>query len=200
MKTKLWIFWIILMALGLGPAPARAETPTDYVRGILDKVMAIQNNPALAGAAHEAARGKLIHEIIEKNFDFPLMAKTSLGPTYDQISSSQRREFTDIFSYLFQDSYTRLVLNFLKQETIKYQQERQENGKAQVDTILLRKNESIPVNYLMHRQRQGWVLFDVMVDGVSILENYKNQFARVIQTQSFQALLNKMQTQQRAIK
>jgi phospholipid transport system substrate-binding protein len=200
MKNKALMFFMIFVALSLRITPAHAESPTDYVRGIMDKVMAIQKDQALAGPAHEAERGRLIHQIIEKNFDFPLMAQTSLGAHYGHLSAAQRQEFTTTFSYLFQDSYTRMVLNFLKQEAINYHRERQEDGKAQVDTTLIRRNEAIPVNYLMHRRGSAWVLYDVTVDGVSILENYKTQFARVIQTESFAALLNKMKTQERAIK
>ena len=89
-----------------------AETPTGYVRGILTQVMALQNDPAQS----EQARSQAIHRIIERNFDFTLMAKDSLGPAYDRLSGGQRQQFTQTFSYLFQDSYTRLVINFLKRK------------------------------------------------------------------------------------
>ena len=165
--------------------PALAGAPTDYVRGILDQVMGVQNNPALS----TQARSPAIHQIIERNFDFALMAKDSLGPAYERLSGGQRQEFTRTFSYLFQDSYTRLVLNFLKQENIQYGRELPEGDKARVDTAIVRTNETIPVTYLMHTTPQGWILYDVMVDGVSILQNYKTEFAQVIRTKSFEVLL-----------
>jgi phospholipid transport system substrate-binding protein len=197
MKKPLWI-WIISLALvaswGL-TRPALAGPPTDYVRGILDQVMGIQNNPALSAQA----RSQAIHRIIGSSFDFDLMAKDSLGSSYERLSGGQRQEFTRTFSYLFQDSYTRLVLNFLKKENIQYQQELPEGSKARVNTAIVRTNENIPVTYLMHTAPQGWVLYDVIVDGVSILQNYKTQFAQVIQTKGFEFLLNKMQEQRRAI-
>jgi phospholipid transport system substrate-binding protein len=91
-----------------------------------------------------------------------------------------------------------MVLNFLKQENIQYGQERQEGGKARVDTSLVRTNDTIPVTYLMHSTSRGWLLYDVVVDGVSILENYRNQFGRVIRTNSFGFLLERMEQQRRA--
>ena len=197
MKKPLWI-WIISLALIAGSGwtrPALAQTPTAYVRGILDQVMGLQNDPALS----TQARSQAIHKIIERNFDFALMAKDSLGPTYERLSGGQRQEFTQTFSYLFQDSYARLVLNFLKKENIQYGRELPEGDKARVDTAIVRTNENIPVTYLMHTAPQGWILYDVMVDGVSILQNYKTQFAQVIRTKSFEFLLNKMQEQRRAI-
>ena len=103
------------------------------------------------------------------------------------------------FGYLFQYSYTRLVLNFLKKENIQYGQERLEGDRARVDTTIVRTNENIPVTYLMHTAPQGWILYDVIVDGVSILQNYKTQFAQVIRTKSYRFLLDKMEEQRRAI-
>ena len=197
MKKPLWT-WIISLALlaAWGVArPALAGAPTDYVRGILDQVMGIQNNPALS----TQARSQAIHQIIERNFDFDLMAKDSLGPTYGRLSGGQRQEFTRTFSYLFQDSYTRLVINFLKKENIQYSLEVPEGGKARVDTTIVRTNENIPVTYLMRPAPQGWILYDVTVDGVSILQNYKTKFAETIRTNSFDFLLKRMQEQRQAI-
>jgi phospholipid transport system substrate-binding protein len=169
------------------------------VRGILNQVLAIQNDPALAGADKQSARSLGIRQIIQRSFDFPLMAQNSLGPAFGRLNSAQRREFVDTFSYLFQDSYARMVLNFLKQETIKYHQERLENSGARVSTSIIRTNETIPVDYLLHRRGQDWLLYDVIVDGVSILDNYKTQFAATIRTQSFESLLSRMKAQRRAI-
>jgi phospholipid transport system substrate-binding protein len=197
MKKPLWT-WIISLALVVcwgSSRPALAGAPTDYVRGILDQVMGIQNNPALSSPA----RSQAIHQIIERSFDFDLMAKNSLGPTYERLSGGQRQEFTRTFGYLFQDSYTRLVLNFLKKENIQYKQELPEGSKARVDTAIVRTNENIPVTYLMHTAPQGWILYDVTVDGVSILQNYKTKFAEVIRANSFEFLLQRMQEQRRAI-
>ncbi|MEW6387217.1 MAG: ABC transporter substrate-binding protein [Thermodesulfobacteriota bacterium] len=199
MKKKIWLSAVLLLLTLPVSYPALAETPTSFVKGILDGVLAIQNDPALASASQEPARARAIRQIIQKNFDFSLMARNSLGPTYGRLSAGQRREFQEIFAALFQDSYTRMVLNFLKQETIKYQQERQDQERARVNTTIIRTNEAIPVEYLMLRQGQGWRLYDVVVDGVSILDNYQKNFAQVIKSNSFDFLLGKMKTQYRAI-
>jgi phospholipid transport system substrate-binding protein len=91
-----------------------------------------------------------------------------------------------------------MVLNFLKHENIEYGQATQGGGKAKVDTVIKRPNENIPVTYLMH-SAGGWKLYDVVVDGVSILETYRSQFSNVIRTKSFNYLIGKMKDQRRAI-
>jgi len=195
---KIRMIGIAFLAGLLAARPSLAESPTAYVKGLMDRVLAIQNNPALAGEAHKAERARAIREIIRQSFDFERMAQISLGPAYGRVSGA-RREFVDTFTYLFQDSYTRMVLNYLKQETVKYNQERITDGEARVNTTLIRANETIPVDYLLRRGGQGWLLYDVMVDGVSILENYKTQFAQVIRSHSFDYLLNRMKAQRKAI-
>ncbi len=193
MKRGISMFLTLLLLAGWA-LPALAGAPTNYVKGILDEVIRIQNDPAM-----EKTRADAIRRIIQRNFDFPQMARDSLGATYGRLSPGQRQEFERIFAALFQDSYTRLVLNFLKRETVKYNQEKVEGNKAQVFTTLIRTNETIPVDYLMTSRSNSYVLYDVIVDGVSILENYKRQFAQVISTKSFDFLLEKMRTQYKAI-
>ncbi len=190
MRKLLWV--VVLTTCWLGVNPALAQGPTEYVRGILDRVMAIQSNASL----NREARSREIHQIISGAFDFNDMAKNVLGPTYDQLSSGQRNEFIDTFRFLFQDSYTRMVLNYLKNENIEYGKATQGGGNAKVDTIIKRPNENIPVTYLMH-SAGGWKFYDVVVDGVSILSTYRSQFGNVIKTQGFNYLIDKMKQQRR---
>ncbi len=199
-RPRIWIFSLALAACCAWISPAWAQTPTDYVRGILTKVMAIQSDPAMAGEVHEAQRSQLIHQVIERSFDFQVMAKDALGSAYGGLSGGQRQEFTTTFSYLFQDSYARMVLKFLQKENITYNRESKEGSKARVDTTIVRPNESIPVTYMMHQSGGGWLLYDVNVDGVSILNNYRTQFSQAIQTKGFGFLLERMKQQRQAIK
>lgn len=198
MMKRFWVITALPALLCLLAAPALAETPTAFVKGILDQVIAIQTDPKMSGPEQRPERARAIRQIIQKNFDFSLMARNSLGPAYDRIGGGQRQEFVTTFSHLFQDSYTRMVLDFLKKETIKYNRELQEGQGARVNTVMVRTNENIPVDYLMRPQGQSWLLYDVIVDGVSILDNYNRQFAQVIKSNSFDFLLNKMKTQMRA--
>jgi phospholipid transport system substrate-binding protein len=194
MKRRWNTLVIALLILGLAATPALAS-PESFVKSILSEVMAIQNNPALG----EAARAQAIGRVIQRSFDFPDMAQDSLGKAYTSLGSGQRREFTEVFSALFQASYTNMVLRFLKRETIEYGKETQTGGQARVKTTLVRTNDTIPVEYLLHQKGGGWLLYDVIVDGVSILDKYKSGFAREIQAHSFQSLIQKMKTQLKSL-
>ena len=130
---------------------------------------------------------------------FWLAVTPALGAAYDRLSAGQRQEFAGVFSSLFQTSYTNLVLRFLKKETVKYGQESVTGSQARVDTNLVRTNDTIKVEYLLHQKDGGWLMYDVVVDGVSILDKYKSGFAREIQTGSFDSLMSKMKTQLKSV-
>ncbi len=195
MKQLLKVTPVALLALWLAVTPALGATPGAFVKTILDEVLAIQTNPALEGTNHETDRAQAIRRVIQKSFDFPYMAEQSLGAVYERLNPGQRQEFTQVFTSLFQTSYTNMVLRFLKKETVKYGKETVTGTEARVDTTLVRTNDSIKVEYLLRQKNGGWLIYDVVVDGVSILDKYKSGFAREIQSGSFDTLMNKMKTQ-----
>lgn len=178
---------------------ARAADGTVVVKAVLDKAMVIQTRPDLQGEAHVKERSRLIRQLISESFWAEEMARESLKENWDKLSSGQRAEFQKLFTGLFQDSYTRMVLNFLQQENVEYRGESPEGKGTKVTTTIMRANEHIPVDYHLAKRGAQWLIMDVDIDGVSIVENYRNTFRRVIQTSSFDSLLQKMRLQSQAI-
>jgi len=188
---------VILLA---GPASAVAGSPTPEVKAILDQAIEVQTRPALQGPEGRPERARFIREIVKANFLSADMARESLKDHWEKLNPKQQAEFRDLFIDLFQDSYTRMVLNFLRRETIEYLGERPEKDRVRVQTKIMRINEHIPVDYSVVERNARWLVLDVTIDGVSIVGNYQNQFRRVIATQSFDELMKKMKIQSQAIK
>jgi len=176
------------------------EVPTERVRSVLEQAMDIQSRPDLQGEAGRPQRAKLIRQLISESFLSSQMAMESLGDRWESLKSEQKEEFRELFVDLFQDSYTRMVLNFLKKETVDYLGEALENGRMRVRTKILRTNEHIPVDYTLLRKDNGWFMVDVIIDGVSIVKNYQTKFKQVMASQSFDYLLNQMRLQSKVIK
>ena len=125
--------------------------------------------------------------------------RKSLGNFWNKLNSAQHSEFKNIFKDLFQESYTGMVLDFLKREEIHYTKEDPDQGETMVKTIIRQTNDEIPVDYFVAPVGQKWLVHDVKIDGVSIVENYQKSFAKVIERESYKVLLEKMRTQQKAI-
>jgi len=186
-------FCLLAVYASCEPGPA-----TDSVRSMLEEVMKIQNNQGLAGNEMKNTRRELIRKVILKNFDFGGMATEALGPEqWKALTGSQRSEFRSVFQDLFLDSYSRLVLDFLRKEKIEYGSEDNSGGKTIVKTAIQRLGDRIPVDYLLADMDSGWLVSDVTIDGVSIVQNYRKSFSRVIRQESFSGLLKKMRLQQK---
>ncbi len=190
---------ILLLAVFTSTWVLSAESPTDRVRDVLEKAMDIQTKPELQGDSGRPQRAKLIRALIAENFLTAQMAEESLGDTWAGLAPAQKSEFTDLFVRLFQDSYTRMVLNFLRRETIQYLGEGKEGLRTKVKTKIMRVNEHIPVDYILVEKDNRWFMVDVIIDGVSIVRNYQNKFRQVIAAQSLDYLMNQMRIQCRAI-
>jgi len=199
---KVHILMVIMGVLILAVTPLAGAAPgpaTDTVRQMLNDVMSIQTDPRLLGDESRETRKGAIQKVIVRGFDIPDMAREAVGPQWEKLTGPERFEFSAIFQDLFLDSYSRLVLDFLKREQILYVAEEAQGDKALVKTSIQRINEQIPVDYSLTETGGRWVVHDVAIDGVSIVANYRKSFARVIKTESFAGLMRRMRLQQKAI-
>ena len=200
---KRWTIPLLVIFFGLflnlREASPEPGTPTEWIRSILEEVMAIQNNPHLRGLDFRKEKKTSIKKIIAQNFNFDTMTKQVLGQHWQTLSEEKRSEFEAVFQDLFQDSYTKLVLDFLGREKILYTREESDQNKASVKTIIVRMNEEIPVDYSLEIIGQRWLVEDVVIDGVSIVQNYEKSFSRVIRQESYEGLLRRMRLQQQTI-
>lgn len=161
--------------------------------------MAVQNDPNLQGREFRDARRESIRKVITDNFYFEAMARDTLGTDqWNGLTPGQRSEFTSIFQDLFLDSYSRMVLDFLKKEKIEYNARESGRDKEIVKTVIHRVDDRIPVDYLVTSLNgRRWVC-DVTIDGVSIVQNYRSSFSRIIRKESYNGLLKRMLLQQKA--
>jgi phospholipid transport system substrate-binding protein len=190
---------LVALPLVFQGARCHAGAPVDLVRTMLEEVMTIQTDSKLQGDGFRNTRRAAIKKIIAQNFYFDEMARKALEGHWKELSETKRLEFKAIFQDLFQESYTKLVLDFLKQEKILYTKEDIHPDRAMVKSSIVRMNEEIPVDYFLTPVGERWLVHDVGIDGVSILQNYQKSFARVIKQESYESLLRKMRIQQQTI-
>ncbi len=194
-------FFALPLLFGMNSlAMAERGGATLQVKEVLNRAMEIQTDPELAGEENRQERARLIRQLIADNFDAQTMAENSLENHWGALPASQRNEFRDLFIVLFQDSYTRMVLNFLVEEDVRYGEEEipADEGRK-VQTTIMRVSEHIPVDYTLHREAGRWLITDVEIDGVSIVNNYRNSFNRVIRASSFSDLLERLRAQKEVI-
>lgn len=184
----------LLLAL---PASVLAGEATDRVRGELNRITAIVKDPAQQGPAKEAERKARIKKLILQWFDVKEMARRSLAGHWAKRSEEERKDFAELFGDLFVESYTSLVVDHLGDQRVIYLPESVDGGVATVQTkFLSKRDEPSFVDFAMLRRDGIWAAYDVVIDEVSIVKTYRTQFNKIIQTQSYEALVKKMRLKQ----
>ncbi|MDE2485230.1 MAG: ABC transporter substrate-binding protein [candidate division NC10 bacterium] len=183
------------LALGLVivAAFAFASDTTDQVKTELDQLTAIVKDPALQEKAKEEARKSMVKERILRWFDLQEMARRSLANHWAKRSAQERKDFIELFGDLFVESYTTLVVDHLGDQRVTYLSEKTDTQDAIVKTkFLSKRNEPTFVDFTLLHRGNVWVPYDVVIDEVSIVGNYRKQFDKVIRDQSYEALVKKM--------
>ncbi len=183
---------LLTLNLAMAVSVAQAETPTEAIKSVVDEAIRILQDPALKAPALKKQRRDRIKQVVDRRFDYEEMARRSLGGSWRSLSPGQRQEFVRLFGELLEASYSDKIMNY-QDEKIQYTQESREDGDyAEVRTVLLRKNDRIPMNYRLMRKSQGWMVYDVVIEGVSLVSNYRSQFGRVISESSYGELVRRL--------
>lgn len=192
--------WIVILGLLLllpGSVRASDGKPVDRVRDTLESALRILNDPTLQGPEKKEARRQEVRRLIASRFNYAEMAERSLDSHWVKLTSGQRQTFVALFGELFERSYSRLVLNSLPDHQVTYAGETVNGTRAVVKTVMVdKRGDRLPVDYQLRRPKAQWELFDVVIDGVSIVNNYQSQFNKIIQTSSFDELVKKMRVKQ----
>jgi phospholipid transport system substrate-binding protein len=197
-RLVLTLRWLIVVVCVFFPAVLRAGVPTDQVRSTIDEVLKILNNPNLASQAAREERRNRLRQVIYRRFDFAEMARRSLGPTWRRISPAEQQEFVRLFTELLEESYVNNIESY-NGEKILYGREIQEQEYAEVDTKLVTKRgEEIPVDYKLHKVDGDWMVYDVVIENISMVNNYRAQFTRLLAKSSFAELLDRIREKLRA--
>lgn len=176
--------------------PLHAGEPTDQVKQTTDSVLDILKNKELKRPEKTKQRRAAIRKIIDERFDFEEMTKRSLALHWRERSPEEKREFVTLYSDLLERNYIRKIEKY-EDEKIQYAGETINDRYASVKTrIITKKNVEIPIEYRLLKRDTKWEVYDVVIEGVSLVNNYRTQFNNIIRTSSYEELLKRMKTKQ----
>ncbi len=174
------------------PVWVAAGVPGDQVRQTTDKLLAILKDPQLKGESKKNERRDKLKELIYQRFDFTEMARRSLGSEWRRRSLEEQKEFVKLFTGLLERAYLDNIESY-NGEKFQYLKEQEDNNHAQVDTkIIDNKGQEVSVNYRLHKVNGDWKVYDVVIAEISLVNNYRSQFNRVLATSSYEELVNRM--------
>jgi phospholipid transport system substrate-binding protein len=160
----------------------------------VDEVVRTLQDPSLKAPAMKKQRRDRVKQIVDRRFDYEEMAKRSLSASWKSLNAGQRQEFVRLFGELLEASYSDKIMNY-SDEKVQYAPEIKEGDDyAEVRTVVVRKNDKIPMNYRLMHKSQGWMVYDVVIEGVSLVSNYRTQFGQVIRESSYNELVRRLRT------
>jgi phospholipid transport system substrate-binding protein len=183
-----WAVAFIVLAAGSAPA----GQATDQLRPAVDKMIKTLEDPQLRGAARAPDRRRQIRAITDGVFDWTEMSRRVLGRHWNARSEPERAEFVRLFTELLERTYIGKIEKY-SGETIRFLGESVDGDQATVRTALAtRQGAEIPMDYRMVRRGDQWRIYDVIVEGVGLVNNYRTQFDHVLRTASYEELVRRI--------
>ena len=172
-------------------SPQSEESPTAVVRATLTAVFHILEDPNLKDPAKLMPRRRKLEEVIAERFDYSEMSKRALAAHWTPLTTEQRKEFVDLFKSFLSDRYAGKIEGY-SGEKVQYLSERLEGQYAEVRTKLVSSKVDIPMDYRLINKGGRWYAYDIIVDGVSLVKNYRSQFDKIIRSGSYEELTTRL--------
>ena len=173
------------------PAVCAAPDPTEQFRPFLDKVTAILADPGLKKLPKKEQSRRIIN-VVRERFDFHEMSKRVIGQHWRSLSEQEQGDFEKLFTQLLQYAYVGKIEEYSGQQ-VQFTQQRIRGERAEVQTLLVDRNRSIPVSYVMLLRNDQWMAYDVIVEGVSLIRNYMEQFSEILRKDGYSALVKQIE-------
>ena len=165
---------------------AQAESPKDQLQGTIDSVIKVLRT--IESRADIERNRESISKILLTRFDYTAMAQRSLGNRWVDLNGKEK-EFVAVFTNFLENSYM-TTLGSYRGEKVVYDRDRIEGDAAEVDTrVIGGEGSPIKIDYKLHLMGEQWMVYDAVIDDVSVVGNYRSQFARILRTSSLEELL-----------
>lgn len=179
----------LLLWLTAMPLPAQsAQGPLPQVEASVNDILGVLKDDTIQG---EAQREQL-STLIRQRFDFATMSQYVLGPQWRKSSPADKDRFTSLFTDLLEASYLGKIEAY-SDEKVSFTEERIEGTRAQVNTVVLTGSKEIPIEYRLKQHNADWLVYDVIIEGVSLVRTYRENYREIVRKEGIKGLLERMQ-------
>ena len=190
--TCLWRRVTLFFLLLVVPVPSLAGEATDQIKKTTDKIIAILRDPALKAPEKSSEKIRLLRNAVDEQFDWQEMSRRTLARHWARRNNKEKKEFIELFGNLLERTYMDKVGDYAGERAI-YRGEKVEGDYGVINVMIVgHQDREIPVMYRMKKKGGKWYVYDVSVEGVSLINNYRTQFNSIILSSSFEGLIEKM--------
>jgi len=190
-KSSIFIAALYL-AISMIAVDAVAGLPTDQIKATVDKALVVLKDPRFKPPAKQQERRDQLKQILFGRFDFAEMAKRSLGPDWRRRTPQEQEDFVRLFTDVLERAYADIIESY-SNEKIVYVHEKVDGSYADVySKIVTATGEEYTINYKAQLAGSDWKIYDVVAENVSLVNNYRSQFTRVISKSSYEELVRRL--------
>ena len=191
-KRCLWHGIVLILMTLVFPATSFAGEATKEIKETTDKIIAIISDPAFKGTNKRSERDRLLRKVVDERFDWREMSRRTLARHWKERSDKEKRLFVDLFGKLLERTYMDRVGGY-SGEKVLYEGEKVDGKYGIVKVKIITKKETeIPVKYRVKKKKGEWFIYDISVQGISLINNYRKQFNSIIIKSSFNDLMKKL--------
>lgn len=185
---RVFLFVIVVLVMGGWSLATNLEGPTEQLKPALDTLIVIIEDESLKGPDHKTERRTLIMKEISNGFDFREMSRRVLGRTWNKITPEQQDYFVIQMTKLLENVYVGKLETYTGQ-TVEFVEERIKGNRAQVTTLIEDQGVNLPVHYIMQKTGNKWMVYDINIEGVSLIRNYMEQFRSILRQKNYEELI-----------
>lgn len=193
------VIMVLAILLAVSATPSYAGVPTDSMKATVDEVLRIVRDNELKQPRKATERRQMLEQVVDARFDYREMSRRALGAPWNNLSDQEQQEFVGLFRTLLTNSYANKIETY-SGEGVQYLNERMEKEYAEVRTKVLSGKTEIPLDYRLINKTNDWRVYDVVVDGISLVNNYRGQFTKIIQSSSYHDLVEQLRKKSEKLK
>jgi phospholipid transport system substrate-binding protein len=171
---------LLIFMLLTFPPHAEAGLPLDTVQGHVNNVLDVLRDPALQGEANKEAKEKKIESIADQMFDYVVLSRLTLGRGWKEFNKEQQKEFVSLYRSILEKAYMDKILAYTDEKVLFDKEMMLSEDKAEVQTKIITKSTEIPINYRLYLKDGQWRVYDVIIEGISLIKNYRTQFREIL--------------------
>jgi phospholipid transport system substrate-binding protein len=186
---KKGVVGILLILWLMSPLVTHSAVPVDMLREHVNKILEVLRDPALKGESGRKVKKERIRVISEEMFDFTELSKRSLGQNWDKFNPDQQKEFIKLYKSLLEETYSEKVTSYTDEKIVIKKEVSLSEKTVEVQTTIITKTSEVPIYYRLMEKNGNWKVYDVVIEGVSLVSNYRTQFREILASKTPEALL-----------
>ena len=181
---------IALIVFLIVPLYVHAGPPLEAVKAQINKILDVLRDPSLKGEAGKKVKREKIRGVSENMFDYSELSRRTLGQNWNKLNAGQQKEFMGLYKRLLENAYADKIITYTDEKVVFSKDSSLTEKTAEVQTTIMTKKADIPINYRVILKGSEWKVYDVVIEGVSLVSNYRNQFSEILSSKPPDGLID----------